>query len=123
MPLSRVGIEPSTTQTYLPEYVSTACASAASACLPEPAINVSWYSSEMMFRIKSPRSGCEGRRSVSVQHVRWAAFQDCTGCTETLLRPSHPDLGDLILNIISLEYHETLMAGSGRQAEEALTQA
>ena len=47
------------------------------------------------------------------------SFQDCTGCTETLLRTSHPDLGDLILNIISLEYHETLMAGSGRQAEEA----
>ena len=49
--------------------------------------------------------------------------QDCTGCTETLLRPSHPDLGDLILNVISLEYHETLMAGLGKQAEEALAQA
>jgi len=55
--------------------------------------------------------------------VIWLHFQDCTGCTETLLRPSHPDLGDLILNVISLEYHETLMAGSGRQAEEALAQA
>jgi hydrogenase small subunit len=55
--------------------------------------------------------------------VIWLHFQDCTGCTESLLRTSHPDLGDLILNIISLEYHETLMAGSGRQAEEALTQS
>ncbi len=55
--------------------------------------------------------------------VIWLHFQDCTGCTETLLRPSHPDLGDLILNVISLEYHETLMAGSGKQAEEALSQA
>ncbi len=53
----------------------------------------------------------------------WLHFQDCTGCTETLLRTSHPDLGDLILNIISLEYHETLMAGSGKQAEEALAEA
>src|SRR3974377_672030 len=44
--------------------------------------------------------------------VIWLHFQDCTGCTETLLRPSHPDLGDLILNVIYLEYHETLMAGS-----------
>jgi hydrogenase small subunit len=52
--------------------------------------------------------------------VVWLHFQDCTGCTETLLRPSHPDLGDLILNVISLEYHETLMAGSGKQAEESL---
>jgi len=55
--------------------------------------------------------------------VIWLHFQDCTGCTETLLRPSHPDLGDLILNVISLEYHETLMAGSGKQAEAALTEA
>ena len=55
--------------------------------------------------------------------VIWLHFQDCTGCTETLLRPSHPDLGDLILNVISLEYHETLMAGSGKQAERALSEA
>lgn len=55
--------------------------------------------------------------------VIWLHFQDCTGCTETLLRSSHPDLGDLILNVISLEYHETLMAGSGTQAEQALSEA
>jgi hydrogenase small subunit len=55
--------------------------------------------------------------------VVWLHFQDCTGCTETLLRPSHPDLGDLILNVISLEYHETLMAGSGKQAEQSLSDA
>src|SRR5208337_37897 len=55
--------------------------------------------------------------------VIWLHFQDCTGCTETLLRTSHPDLGDLILNVISLEYHETLMAGSGKQAEQALNEA
>jgi NiFe hydrogenase small subunit HydA len=55
--------------------------------------------------------------------VIWLAFQDCTGCTETLLRTSHPDLGDLIMNVISLEYHETLMAGSGMQAQQALDEA
>jgi hydrogenase small subunit len=55
--------------------------------------------------------------------VIWLHFQDCTGCTETLLRPSHPDLGDLILNVISLEYHETLMAAAGKQAEQALSEA
>jgi len=55
--------------------------------------------------------------------VIWLHFQDCTGCTETLLRPSHPGLDDLILNLISLEYHETLMAGSGTLAEQALAEA
>jgi hydrogenase small subunit len=50
-------------------------------------------------------------------------FQDCTGCSETLLRTSRPDVADLILNIISLDYHETLMAASGYQAEAALKNA
>ena len=72
---------------------------------------------------KTPEDVAAALGKVIRPPVIWLHFQDCTGCTETLLRPSHPDLGDLILNVISLEYHETLMAGSGRQAEEALAQA
>jgi len=49
--------------------------------------------------------------------VVWLNFQDCTGCTETLLRTSRPDAADLIINIISLDYHETLMAACGQQSE------
>jgi hydrogenase small subunit len=55
--------------------------------------------------------------------VVWLHFQDCTGCTETLLRTSRPGVDDLIFNIISLDYHETLMPGSGKQAEQALRMA
>jgi len=55
--------------------------------------------------------------------VVWLHFQDCTGCTESLLRTSKPDVADLILNVISLDYCETLMAASGYQAEAALKQA
>ncbi len=54
--------------------------------------------------------------------VIWLHFQECTGCTETLLRVSKPDVGKLILELISLDYHETLMAAAGHQAEEVLTQ-
>lgn len=52
--------------------------------------------------------------------VIWLHFQECTGCSESLLRSSHPTISSLILDMISLDYHETLMAGSGRQAEESL---
>jgi len=52
--------------------------------------------------------------------VIWLHFQECTGCTESLLRSSHPDIGRLILDIISLDYHETIMAAAGHQAEEAM---
>ena len=55
--------------------------------------------------------------------VIWLQMQDCTGCTETLLRTSQPDLADLILNVISLDYHETVMAASGHDAELALQDA
>src|SRR5215831_1128042 len=47
--------------------------------------------------------------------VIWLHFQDCTGCTETLLRTSAPNVAHLILDVISLDYHETLMAASGAQ--------
>jgi hydrogenase small subunit len=52
--------------------------------------------------------------------VIWLHFQECTGCTESLLRTSHPDIAELIFEHISLDYHETLMAAAGKQAEEAL---
>jgi hydrogenase small subunit len=55
--------------------------------------------------------------------VIWLHFQECTGCTESLLRASHPALADLILNLVSLDYHETLFAAAGTQAEEALKTA
>ena len=50
--------------------------------------------------------------------VIWLSFQECTGCTESLLRTSHPGLDDLILDLISLDYHEALMVPSGHLAEE-----
>jgi hydrogenase small subunit len=55
--------------------------------------------------------------------VVWLEFQDCTGCTETLLRTSRPSVDELIFNVISLDYHETLMPGAGKQAEQALRAA
>ena len=51
----------------------------------------------------------------------WLHFGECTGCSEAFLRT--PDVGGLILDTISVEYHETLMAASGHQAEENLHNA
>ena len=55
--------------------------------------------------------------------VIWLHFQECTGCTESLLRTSHPGLAEVLFDLISLDYHETLMAAAGHQAEEALEAA
>ncbi len=51
--------------------------------------------------------------------VIWLSFQECTGCTETLLRTSSPQLDELLLDLINLAYHETLLAAAGHQAEDA----
>jgi hydrogenase small subunit len=55
--------------------------------------------------------------------VIWLHFQECTGCTESLLRASHPEITEVILSAISLDYHETLFAAAGAQAEAALQSA
>jgi hydrogenase small subunit len=55
--------------------------------------------------------------------VIWLHGQECTGCTESLLRSTHPTVENLILDLISLDYHETLNAGAGKQAENALRQS
>jgi hydrogenase small subunit len=51
--------------------------------------------------------------------VIWLELQDCAGCSEALTRSQSPTLGDLVLNKITVEYHETLSAAAGFQAEEA----
>jgi hydrogenase small subunit len=52
--------------------------------------------------------------------VVWLEMQACTGDTESLLRASRPKVGELVLDIISYDYHETIMAPAGYQAEKSL---
>ncbi len=55
--------------------------------------------------------------------VIYLHLAECTGCSEALLRSMYPYLDQLILETISLEYHETIMAAAGHQAEDALQAA
>lgn len=50
----------------------------------------------------------------------WLEFQDCAGNSESMLRSGHPSVGDFVLELLSWEYHELIMAGAGKRAEEAL---
>lgn len=53
-------------------------------------------------------------------YVVWLEFQDCAGDSESALRASRPTIAQLVLDVISLDYHETIMAPSGKQAEKSL---
>ena len=55
--------------------------------------------------------------------VVWLHFAECTGCSESLLRSMYPWIDELVLELLSIEYHETIMAASGHQAEENLKNA
>jgi hydrogenase small subunit len=48
----------------------------------------------------------------------WLEFQDCTADTEAFLRASKPTAADVILDLLSIDYHETIMAASGKRAEQ-----
>jgi hydrogenase small subunit len=50
----------------------------------------------------------------------WLEFQDCAGNSESMLRSSDPPVADIVLELLSWEYHELIMAGAGKQAEAAL---
>jgi len=54
--------------------------------------------------------------------VVWFHFQECTCCSESFIKSSHPLVADIVLDRISLDYSLTLQAAAGKQAEEALHQ-
>ena len=55
--------------------------------------------------------------------VIWQELQSCTGNSMALIRNTNPGVDELILDLISLEYAEVLMAPSGHQADAVLEEA
>lgn len=51
--------------------------------------------------------------------VIWLQLQECTGCVESVTRSADPTIGDLVLDLVSLDYQHTLMAAAGTAAERA----
>jgi hydrogenase small subunit len=55
--------------------------------------------------------------------VVWLQLQECTGCMESVLRSGDTTVEELILNLVSLDYNELIMAAAGTAADEALAAA
>ena len=47
--------------------------------------------------------------------VVWLHFQECTGCSESLLRSSHPTVSELILDLISLIIKNAMAGRAGKR--------
>ncbi len=52
--------------------------------------------------------------------VLWIQGAMCTGCSTSLLNSVHPNIAEILLNIISLKFHGTVMAASGEMAFDHL---
>ena len=55
--------------------------------------------------------------------VIWQELQSCTGNSMALIRNNNPGVDELLLDLISLEYSEVLMAPSGQAADDVLEAA
>ena len=54
--------------------------------------------------------------------VLWIEGASCTGCTESFAQIETPDVGKIVLELISLNYSDVLCAGAGHSIEEAKKQ-
>jgi NiFe hydrogenase small subunit HydA len=57
------------------------------------------------------------------QPVVWLHFASDTGCTESLIKADKPGAASLVLDILSIDYNETIMAAAGDRAEANLAAA
>jgi hydrogenase small subunit len=56
--------------------------------------------------------------SAKLQPALWLAHGLCTGCTESMAQVDTPDVPTIVLDLLSVNYWETVMAAAGKQAEE-----
>ena len=68
------------------------------------------------FGVKIAKAVAQTEKPVLV----WLEFQDCAGNSESFLRADRPTTAEVILDVLSVDYHETIMAAAGHQAEENL---
>ncbi|MEW6675567.1 MAG: hydrogenase small subunit [Nitrospirota bacterium] len=55
--------------------------------------------------------------------VVWLNFASDSGCTEALIKATYPNAADLVLDILSVDYNETVMAAAGKHAEDILAKS
>jgi hydrogenase small subunit len=61
--------------------------------------------------------------AAKLKPVVWLAQGLCTGCTESMAQIGFPDVPTIVLEMLSVDYWETVMAGAGEAAEGAKADA
>ncbi|NPD30616.1 hydrogenase small subunit [Eggerthellaceae bacterium zg-1084] len=63
-----------------------------------------------------------GRAKGKLYPVLWIEGASCTGCTESFAQLETPDVGTVVLELLSLNYSDVLSAGAGESLEKAKEQ-
>lgn len=58
--------------------------------------------------------------AITKPNVVWLQLQECTGCMESTLRSGGTTVEEVVLNLLSVNYNELVMAAAGEAAEKAL---
>ncbi|MDR3359327.1 MAG: hydrogenase small subunit [Bifidobacteriaceae bacterium] len=58
--------------------------------------------------------------AVTKPNVVWLQLQECTGCMESALRSGGTTVEEVVLNLLSVNYNELVMAAAGDAANQAL---
>lgn len=62
----------------------------------------------------------DGVKALNKIPIIWLELADCSGNSEAFIKSANPAVDELILNYISLDYHELLMTSSGDASENVL---
>ncbi|MDO8963081.1 MAG: hydrogenase small subunit [Coriobacteriia bacterium] len=71
-----------------------------------------------MSEMYAPQIASAIESAKKLQPTLWMAQGLCTGCTESMAQVDSPDVPTIVLDLLSVNYWETVMAAAGKQAEE-----
>jgi NiFe hydrogenase small subunit HydA len=71
----------------------------------------------------APKIAAAIEKATKRQPVVWLNFASDSGCTEAFIKATYPSPSQVILDILSVDYNETIMAAAGKQSEEILAKS
>lgn len=66
----------------------------------------------------APQVAAALEKGAKLKPALWLNGGSCTGCTESMAQVDTPDVATIVLELLSLNYFETIMAAAGEQAEK-----
>lgn len=66
----------------------------------------------------APQIAAAVEKGAKLKPALWLNGGSCTGCTESMAQVDTPDVATIVLELLSLNYFETIMAAAGKQAEK-----